>query len=207
MDDVTRRLADIRLVPVVRIDDAAHAPPLADALVDGGLPVLEITFRTDAAEDAIRAVGGRSDVLVGAGTVINAEQARCALDAGARFLVAPGLDATVVATAQQAGVPCFPGVATPTDLTAAVQLGLDVVKLFPAETLGGLPMLKALAGPFPDVRFIPTGGIGPRNAAAWLALPNVLAVGGSWMAPPSSIAGGRFEEIRDLARAAIALVP
>lgn len=204
-DAITTRLGELRLIPVVAIEDADHAKPLAEALREGGLPCAEITFRTDAAEEAISRAAKVEGMLVGAGTVLNLEQAQRAVDAGAQFLVAPGLDAGVVIWCRTNDIPVFPGVATPTDLTVAVDLGLDVVKLFPAEALGGLPYLKALVGPFPRMRFIPTGGIHAENACDWLAHPRVHAIGGSWMAAKSLIAAEDFAEITRRAREATTL--
>ena len=201
-DKITRRLAALRLIPVVAIDEAEKAASLAAALVAGGLPCAEITFRTDAAVDAIARIALLGQVLVGAGTVLTVEQAERATSAGASFIVSPGLDAQVVEWCRERAVPVFPGVATPTELMRAVALGLDVVKLFPAEALGGMKTMQALAGPFPAVKFIPTGGIGEGNVAEWLASPRVLACGGSWMVEKSLIAAGNFDEIiRRVARA------
>ena len=204
---VLEMLGALRLVPVVAIEDAGKAAYLAEALIEGGLPCAEITFRTEAALDAIRAAAAVEGMLVGAGTVLTVDQASRAVEAGARFVVSPGLDRDVVRWCQETRIPVFPGVATPTELMAALGLGLEVVKLFPAEVLGGPSMLKALAGPFPSARFIPTGGVNASNLGAWLASPRVLACGGSWMAEKGLIREGDFAEIARRTREAVALVP
>ncbi|MAG54677.1 MAG: 2-dehydro-3-deoxyphosphogluconate aldolase [Planctomycetes bacterium] len=206
MPSVEDLIAGLRIIPVVTLHDAAHAAPLADALIEGGLPIAEITFRTAAAADGIRVLAGRDDFCVGAGTVVSTDNANAALAAGARFLVSPGVNPDVVSIAQERCCPVYPGIATPTELTSVVtRFGLEVVKFFPATAIGGLPMLKALAAPFPNIRFIPTGGINAGNVTDWLDHPKVLAVGGSWMVPARAIAEGRFAEITDLAREAVAV--
>ncbi|MAB91708.1 MAG: keto-deoxy-phosphogluconate aldolase [Planctomycetes bacterium] len=207
MDSVTERIGELALVPVIKIDDAARATQLADALVAGGLPCAEITFRTAAAADAIRAVAKRGDLLVGAGTVVTPEQVTEAVDAGARFVVSPGLDEGVVRRCNDLSIPVIPGVATPTEMIRAVQLGLEIVKLFPAGALGGISYLKAVAAPFPGLRFMPTGGVSASNVREWLTHPRVFACGGSWMVPPDALADGDFERIEALVRQAAALVP
>lgn len=205
-DDTTRRLASHRLLPVVVLHDAAAAGPLADALVAGGLPVAEVTFRTPAAEAALRAFADRPDILAGAGTVVRPDQVSRAADAGARFVVSPGFSSAVVRRCQDLNLPVFPGIATPTELIAAMDHGIEIVKLFPAEILGGLAALRALAAPFPDVRFLPTGGIGVGQLVPYLAHPAVLAVGGSWMVASSLVAAGNFDEITRLTRVAVDIV-
>ncbi|MDB5333317.1 MAG: Entner-Doudoroff aldolase [Phycisphaerales bacterium] len=205
MQDVLTRIGQCRIIPVIALDDADAAIPLADALLAGGLPIIEITFRTDAAERAIRAGAHRGDLLVGAGTVLNVDTAKRAADAGAKFIVSPGFNPKVVSWCVNAGIPITPGTATPTDIEMALDYGLSVVKFFPAEPLGGITMLKAVAAPYGMMRFIPTGGIGPENMAAYLAFPKVLACGGSWMATKELIAGGQFDKIRDLTRLAVEL--
>jgi 2-dehydro-3-deoxyphosphogluconate aldolase/(4S)-4-hydroxy-2-oxoglutarate aldolase len=194
------------VVPVVVLEQASAAAPLAAALVAGGLPVAEVTFRTAAAGEAIRALADDPALLVGAGTVIRPEQVDEAVAAGARFVVSPGLSERVVERCREHGVPVVPGVATASDVMAALDLGLDVLKLFPAEACGGVATLKALAGPFPGVRFVPTGGISAANAASYLTLPSVAAVGGSWMVAPQLVRSGDFEAVTRLAREAVALV-
>lgn len=206
MDSVTARLFELRVIPVVKLEEAAQAAPLADALTSAGLPCLEITFRTDAAEEAIRSIADRDGLLVGAGTVVTPAQLERALSAGASFIVSPGLDEEVVTTCLAAGVPVFPGVATPTELTRAIRLGLEVVKFFPAGSLGGVAALKSIAAPFPNMRFIPTGGVNASNIRDYLALDCVPACGGSWMVPSDSIAGGDFPHIEALTREALAVI-
>lgn len=204
MNELLMALAAARLVPVVVLDDAADADALAGALVAGGLPVAEVTFRTDAAPEAIRVMSDRGDILVGAGTVLSPDQVDVAVAAGARFVVSPGLSRAVVERCGEHGVLALPGVATATEIQAALELGLSMVKYFPAETAGGAPAIAALAAPFRDVRFVPTGGIGPKNLHEYLAIPAVAAIGGSWMVPRDHIRNGRFDDIRRLAAEAVA---
>ena len=175
------RLQSLRLIPVVALDRAEDAEPMADALCAGGLRCAEITLRTDAALDSIQALAGREEFLIGAGTVHSAEQAKAAVEAGAQFVVTPGFNPRTVMWCQENQVPVFPGIATPTDLELALEHGVETVKFFPAETLGGVNTLKAFSGPYGQMRFIPTGGIHAGNLADYLALPSVLACGGSWM--------------------------
>jgi 2-dehydro-3-deoxyphosphogluconate aldolase/(4S)-4-hydroxy-2-oxoglutarate aldolase len=195
----------LKIIPVVALERAADAPRLADALVAGGLPCAEITFRTAAAADAIRALAGRADFSVGAGTVLDLEQARRAADSGARFVVSPGLNPKVVIFCLDNGIPVLPGVCTPSDITLAFEMGLELLKFFPAEAMGGLKTLDALAGPFPMMRFVPTGGIDPRNLRDYLRHPRVAACGGSWMVKAGLIAEGRFADIARLTREAVDL--
>jgi 2-dehydro-3-deoxyphosphogluconate aldolase/(4S)-4-hydroxy-2-oxoglutarate aldolase len=203
---ILERLGELAILPVVAIADARRAVPLAEALVAAGLPCAEITFRTAAAADAIRAMrAGCPDLLVGAGTVLTVEQAEAAVEAGAAFLVAPGSNPDVIAAARRRGVPMVPGVCTPSEIERALADGLDVLKLFPAEVCGGVSFLEAVVPVYPDVRFVPTGGIGPANLAAYLALPQVLACGGSWMVKRELVAAGDFEAIARLAAAAVAI--
>ena len=194
------------LVPVVVLESAGDAAPLGEALVAGGIPVAEVTFRTAAAPDAIAVMAKRPDMLVGAGTVINAAQVDRAVEAGARFIVSPGLLPEVVHRCRERGVTVVPGTVTPSEIMQALSLGLDTLKFFPASTYGGTAALKALGAPFPQVRFIPTGGVSADNLADYLALPNVAAIGGSWMVSPSLIRAGRFDEIAELSRQAMAVV-
>jgi len=184
-----------RVVPVVVLDDPARADDLGAALVAGGLPVAEATFRTPHAAAVLRRLADRGDLVVGAGTVITAEQVDRAHDAGARFVVSPGLSADVVRRCQALGLPVFPGVSTATEIIAALDLGLDTVKFFPAEAYGGLATVKALAAAFPQVRFMPTGGITAASAPDYLAHPSVVAVGGSWMVAPDLLAAGDWDEV------------
>ena len=193
-----------RIIPVVVLEKVEAALPLARALVAGGLPVAEVTFRSDVAVDAIRLIASETEVLVGAGTVVRPDQVDAAVDAGAGFVVTPGFSESVVGRCTELGVPVIPGVATATEVIAAIGHGLTVLKLFPAEAVGGSSLLKALAGPFPDVRFVPTGGVGSANMAGYLALSNVVAVGGSWMVAPGLIAAGDFDAIQRLTADAVA---
>ncbi|MEV0425764.1 bifunctional 4-hydroxy-2-oxoglutarate aldolase/2-dehydro-3-deoxy-phosphogluconate aldolase [Micromonospora sp. NPDC050495] len=194
-----------RILPVVVLHEARDAAPLAAALVAGGLRGVEVTFRTAAAAAAIRVMAQRPDLLVGAGTVVTPAQVDEAVEAGARFVVSPGFGPAVVRHCQRLGVPVFPGVTSPTEIMMALDAGLDTVKFFPAEQLGGLGMIKALAAPFGAVRFIPTGGVNTDNLAAYLAHPAVLAVGGTWMVAPDLIAAGRWDEVTRRTAAAVAV--
>ena len=207
MHEILRKIGALGVVPVVAIQDAKDAKPLANALVEGGLPCAEITFRTAAAADAIKAMADAyPEMLVGAGTVITVEQAQKAIQNGAKFIVSPGLDGEIVQYCQAQDVPVTPGIITPTELQKALKLGLEVVKFFPAEAAGGVKYLKALGGPFPQVKFIPTGGVSTANLTDYLALPQVVACGGSWLVKKTMIAAGEFDKIEQLAREAIALV-
>jgi len=201
LDELTKR----RLVPVVILDRLADALPLAAALERGGLPVAEVTLRSAAALDAIRLLSAESDLLVGAGTVISPGQVDAAVAAGARFIVTPGLSERVVARCLALDVPVIPGVATATEIVAALDLGLTLLKFFPAEAAGGAAALKALAAPFPQVRFVPTGGVTAANAPGYLALDSVAAVGGSWMVAPALLAAGDFDAVARLAEEAVML--
>jgi 2-dehydro-3-deoxyphosphogluconate aldolase/(4S)-4-hydroxy-2-oxoglutarate aldolase len=194
-----------RVVPVVVLDDAGRADDLGAALVAGGIPVAEVTFRTPEAAAVLRRMAQRPDLLVGAGTVITAAQAELAQEAGARFVVSPGLSAAVVRRCQELELPVIPGVSTASEIIEALDLGLEVVKLFPAEASGGLATVKALAAAFPQVRFVPTGGITAASAPTYLAHPAVRAVGGSWMVAPDLLAAGRWDEVT--ARSAAAVRP
>lgn len=205
MNPVLARLAGIRVVPVAVIADPAHAAPLAAALHAGGLPTVEITLRTPAALAAIAAAARDPAVLVGAGTVLTPAQVDAAADAGARYLVSPGLSAAVVARARERGLPVIPGVCTPSEVMAALELGLEAVKFFPAGAYGGPATLKALGAVFPQIGFVPTGGIDPAGLSAYLALPGVLACGGTWITPPAALAAGRWDEITRLATEAAAI--
>lgn len=198
------RLAPV--VPVLIVEDVAHAAPLARALVAGGLKALEVTLRTPAALDAITAmIEAAPDAVVGAGTLLNAADVRAAVRAGARFGVSPGLSHAVLDAAEDEGLPMLPGVATPSEAMAAAERGLGILKFFPAEANGGVPVLKAWASPLAGLSFCPTGGIGLGNARDYLGLPNVLCVGGSWVAPPALVAGGDWDGITRLSREAAAL--
>jgi 2-dehydro-3-deoxyphosphogluconate aldolase/(4S)-4-hydroxy-2-oxoglutarate aldolase len=203
-NDVLQELRRLRIVPLIVMDDARHAVPLARALVDGGLPCAEVAFRTPAAADAITAISAEvPEILLGAGTVLNPVQAGLAREAGAKFIVSPGLNEGVVRWCQGHGLLVFPGVCTPTEVDAAMRLDLRVLKFFPAEPMGGLPFLKAIAAPFTEVEFMPTGGITANNLASYLAFDRVVACGGSWMAPQSWIDAGSFDRIRSEVRTAV----
>lgn len=193
------------LVPVVVLDDAKDAAPLADALAAGGLPVAEVTFRTAAAPAAIEAMAKQGNVLVGAGTVVTPEQVDQAVDAGAKFVVSPGLLEPVVRRCQERGVITLPGTVTASEVMAALALGLTTLKFFPASTSGGAAAIKNLAAPFGNVRFVPTGGISPANLAEYLSIPAVAAVGGSWMVPAKEVKAGNFDRIAELCREAVTL--
>ncbi len=195
-----------RIIPVVAIHAAENAHPLADALIQGGLPCAEITFRTEAAEAVINSLAKRGDILVGAGTVLTLEQAKAAMDAGAGFIVSPGFSEKVVEFCLDHSIPVTPGVCTPTDIQKALEFGLTLVKFFPAEAMGGLKTLKAVSGPFTMMTFIPTGGINAHNLCDYLSHPRVPAIGGSWMVKSSLIAEGRFDEITRLTSEAMTLV-
>lgn len=194
------------VIPVLKIDRLADAVPLAKALARGGLPAVEITLRTPVALDAIRAVTSEApEALVGAGTILNAEQFAQAEAAGARFIVSPGTTPALVDAAASSAVPLLPGAITPGELMMAAERGYSLLKFFPAEQAGGAAFLKSLASPFGGIRFCPTGGIGASNAMDYLSLPNVICVGGSWVAPDALVAAGKWDEIEALARAAAAL--
>lgn len=196
-----------KLVPVVKLDRAEDTAPLCQALCQGGLPVAEITFRTDAAEEAIRTASREfPEMILGAGTIVNVEQAKRAVDAGAQFLVTPGFSGSVTQWAVDKKVPIFPGTCTPTEVMAAMEYGLTVVKFFPAVQYGGLSTIKALAAPFPALRFMPTGGISPDNVKEYLAFEKIIACGGSWMVKDSLIKEKDFAKIQELTAQAVAIV-
>jgi 2-dehydro-3-deoxyphosphogluconate aldolase/(4S)-4-hydroxy-2-oxoglutarate aldolase len=199
-------LAKCPVVPVLTIEDATKAVPLAQALLAGGLPAIEVTLRTDAAIEAIRLIAQNvSGTIVGVGTVTKRSDIERAVSAGAKYLVSPGTPAELARALAQAGVPSIPGCATATEAMALADLGFKTLKFFPAESCGGIAWLKSIAGPLPDLRFCPTGGIDMKNAGAYLAQPNVVAVGGSWPAPAAAVTAGDYARITTLARAAAAL--
>jgi 2-dehydro-3-deoxyphosphogluconate aldolase/(4S)-4-hydroxy-2-oxoglutarate aldolase len=200
---VLKRIGELKIVPVIAIEDAGSAAPLGDALVAGGLPLAEVTFRTAAAEQAIAMMARREEILVGAGTVLNVETAKRAVDAGARFIVSPGFNPKVVGWCVGNGVPITPGTATPTDIEMALDHGLSVVKFFPCEALGGLKTLKAIAGPYGMMQFIPTGGIDAGNLGEYLKFPKILACGGSWMVSMELLAEKQFAKITELTKQAV----
>jgi 2-dehydro-3-deoxyphosphogluconate aldolase/(4S)-4-hydroxy-2-oxoglutarate aldolase len=203
---VLERLEACGAIPVVIPPKPALAADLGAALVEGGLPCIEIVFRADGAPEAIERLRATSTLLVGAGTVLTVAQARDAIAAGAQFLVSPGSNPAVIDVALKAGILIVPGVATPSEIESNLDLGIDVVKLFPADVLGGVRFLKAMSGPYATVRFLPTGGIDVKNLAEYLAQTNVLACGGSWIAPPASLAAGDFDSIARRAREAAVVV-
>ncbi|MCQ4161832.1 bifunctional 4-hydroxy-2-oxoglutarate aldolase/2-dehydro-3-deoxy-phosphogluconate aldolase [Roseomonas sp. GC11] len=201
-------LAQSRLVPVLTIDRVEDAVPLARALVAGGITTLEITLRTAAAPAAIEAIAAAvPEAVIGLGTVLTPADLELGLKLGARFALSPGATPELLDAAASLGLPFIPGIATASELMAAMQRGFRAVKFFPAVPAGGIPALKALGAPFPMVRFCPTGGIGEEQAAEWLALPNVLAVGGSWLAPPALMRAGQWDAITDIARRSLARLP
>ena len=206
MNEQFAKVLDARIIPVVAIHDAKDADNLAEALIAGGLPSAEITFRTPAAEAAIKAMARRGDITVGAGTVLTVEQAQKAIGAGAGFVVAPGLNPKVVRFCLDNNTPVTPGVATPTDIETAMDLGLEILKFFPAEAFGGLKTLKAMSGPYQTVKFIPTGGLNAQNVVDYLKFPKVAAVGGSWIVKSDAIANGEFDKITRLTREAVEIV-
>jgi len=193
------------IIPVVVIDDAEAAQPLADALSEGGLPCAEVTLRTAAALDAVRVLAARSGMLVGAGSVCTADQVERAVDAGARFIVSPGFSDAVLARCRELDVPVLPGVATATEIMRALDAGVQVVKVFPAGTLGGPDGVRGLVAPFPSLRVVPTGGIGAADLPAYLGVPAVLAVGGSWMVSPALIRARQFDEVARLTGEAVTI--
>lgn len=203
-DDFLKTVHDTGLVPMIAIEDAGDAVPLARALVKGGVPVAEVTFRTEAGEEAIKEMATRvPEIAVGAGTVTNVDRARRAVAAGASFIVTPGFNPNVVRWCIENGVPIIPGTSSPSDIEAAMELGLSAVKFFPAEASGGVGALKALGGPYADMRFLPTGGVGLANMVDYLSLPNVLAVGGSWLSPAGLVARKDFAGITEVCRRSV----
>jgi 2-dehydro-3-deoxyphosphogluconate aldolase/(4S)-4-hydroxy-2-oxoglutarate aldolase len=205
MSDVLTRIAKHQIVPVITLDKASDAAPLADALVAGGLPVAEVTFRTDAAADSIRTMTKRGDLLVGAGTVLNIDTVKRALDAGAAFIVSPGFNPKVVSYCVENKIPITPGTSSPTDIEAALDHGITTVKFFPAEAIGGLKLLKAVSAPYGMMKFMPTGGITADNLAEYLKFKPVIACGGSWMVTKELIAAGKFAEITKITKEAVAI--
>lgn len=206
MSEILQQFEKMRVVPVVAIQKAQDAMQLADALIEGGLPCAEITFRTDAALDAMRIMAKRDDILVGAGTVLKVDQVKAAVDVGARFMVSPGFNPKVVSYCVENNITITPGVCTPSDIEAALDFDLEVLKFFPAGAFGGLKTLKAMSGPYTTVKFVPTGGISPANLAEYLQFPKVLACGGTWVAKSDLISEGRFDEIVKNAREAVKIV-
>ena len=204
--NVIDKLNEIKIIPVIAMNSAADAGPLADALVAGGLPCAEITFRTAAGADAVKVMAERGDILVGAGTVLKVDQVKLAVDNGASFIVSPGFNPKVVKYCVDNGISITPGCSNPTDLEMALDFDLEVVKFFPAEAFGGLKTLKAMSAPYNMLRFIPTGGISPGNILDYLRFDKVVACGGSWMVKSDLINDGKFDEIKALTTEAVALL-
>ena len=207
MNEVLKKIEKIGIVPVVVLEDAKDALPLGKALCEGGLPCAEVTFRTDAAEESIRIMSEEfPEMLVGAGTVLTIDQVDRAVNAGAKFIVSPGLNPKVVAYCVEKGIPVTPGTANPTNVEQALEFGLDVVKFFPAEQAGGLAYIKAISAPYTGVKFMPTGGINADNVKEYLACDKILACGGSWMVKGNLIKAGEFNKITELVREAANIV-
>ena len=207
MNSVLQDIELTGIVPVIAIDDAANAEPLAKALIDGGLPCAEVTFRTAAAKESISRISkSYPTMLLGAGTVLTIEQVKTAVDCGAKYIVSPGLNPKVVEYCVTNNIPIFPGVATPSEVELAIELGLNVVKFFPAEGNGGLAYLKAIGGPYRQMKFIPTGGIDETNLLSYLKYSQIVACGGSWMVKPEFIANKQFDEIRKMTERAVMLM-
>ena len=197
--NITEQIQNLAVVPVVVLEDTEDALPLAKALCEGGLPCAEVTFRTDAAEESIKIMTEAfPDMLVGAGTVLTAEQVDQAVKAGAKFIVSPGFDPEIVDYCILKDIPVFPGCITPSEVAQAVKRGLKVIKFFPAEQFGGIAAIKALAAPYTDIKFMPTGGINPKNLENYLSDDKIIACGGSWMVKGDLVKAGEFEKIREL---------
>jgi 2-dehydro-3-deoxyphosphogluconate aldolase/(4S)-4-hydroxy-2-oxoglutarate aldolase len=204
MNAVIEELGKIGIVPVIALDDAKDAEPLAKALIEGGLPAAEVTFRTAAAEEAIKIMSSKfPELVVGAGTVLTPEQADRAMNAGAKFIVSPGLNPKVVKHCLDKGYPIVPGTSNPSDVEVAIELGLDVVKFFPAEAAGGLNMIKSMAAPYTQMKFMPTGGVNATNLKSYLDFNKIVCCGGSWMVKKDLVAAGDFEGIKKLTREAV----
>lgn len=207
MAQIIEQIHRIGIIPVVVLNDARNAPALGRALCEGGLPCAEVTFRTDAAEESISLLAQNEPrLLVGAGTVLTVEQADCAIKAGAKFIVSPGLNPKLVRYCQEKEIPVIPGILTPSEIEQALELGLEVVKFFPAEPAGGLPMIKAMGAAYTKLRFMPTGGITIENVSEYLKCDKILACGGSWMVKEALVDAGRYEEIATLCRQAAGVV-
>ncbi len=207
MNAVLEQMGKIGIIPVVVLNDAKDAAPLAKALCEGGLPCAEVTFRTDAAEESIRIMAEQfPQMLVGAGTVLTTEQVDRAVAAGAKFIVSPGLNPKVVKYCVDKGIPVTPGTCNPSDVEQAIELGLDVVKFFPAEAAGGLKMIKAMAAPYVGMKFMPTGGINAGNVRDYLAYDRILACGGSWMVSGKMVEAGEFDKIKEMTAEAVQIV-
>ena len=206
MKSIEERFAELKVVPVVVLNDVKDAAPLAKALVEGGLPCAEVTFRTDAAAESIRIMAeAYPDMLVGAGTVLTTEQVDRAVEAGAKFIVSPGFDPEIVDYCIEKNIPVFPGCISPSEVAQAVKRGLKIVKFFPAEQAGGLAMLKAMAAPYNMLKLMPTGGINTKNLKEYLACDKILCCGGSWMVKGDMVEAGEFDKIQKLTEEAKAL--
>ena len=206
MKSIEERFAELKVVPVVVLNDVKDAAPLAKALVEGGLPCAEVTFRTDAAAESIRIMAeAYPDMLVGAGTVLTTEQVDRAVEAGAKFIVSPGFDPEIVDYCIEKNIPVFPGCISPSEVAQAVKRGLKIVKFFPAEQAGGLAMIKAMAAPYNMLKFMPTGGINTKNLKEYLACDKILCCGGSWMVKGDMVEAGEFDKIQKLTEEAKAL--
>ncbi len=207
MKDIAEKFQKIGVVPVVVLEDAKDAVPLAKALVEGGLPCAEVTFRTEAAAESIRLMTEQfPKMLVGAGTVLTTEQVHAAVKAGAKFIVSPGFDPEIVDDCLEKGIPVFPGCMTPSEVAQAVKRGLDIVKFFPAEPAGGMAMIKAMAAPYTGLKFMPTGGINAKNLEEYLSSDKIVCCGGSWMVKGELVKNGEFDKIRQLTEEARRLV-
>ena len=205
--DMQLQITELGLIPVVVLDDAKDAKPLAEALCEGGLPCAEVTFRTDAAQDGIRIISEEyPDMLVGAGTVLTIDQVERAVWAGAKFIVSPGFDPEIVDYCLKKEMPVFPGCITPSEIAQAVKRGLRTVKFFPAAQSGGVGMINALAAPYVGLKFMPTGGVNPKNLSEYLSCKSVIACGGSWMVKGELVRAGEFDKIKEMTKEAVALV-
>jgi len=206
MTEVLPRIGKIRLVPVVVLEDAKNAEPLAEALIAGGLPCAEVTFRTAAAAESIKRISKYTEICLGAGTVLSVDQAKLAVDSGATFIVSPGFNPNVVRYCVEQNIPITPGICTPTEIEMGLEFGLNIFKFFPAEAYGGLKTLKAIGAPYSMIQFIPTGGIDARNVREYLSWKQVFACGGSWMVTKEMISNNKFSEVTALAKEAVHLV-
>ncbi len=207
MSNVAEKIQELGVVPVVVLNDAKDAAPLAKALCEGGLPCAEVTFRTDAAEESIKRMSKEyPEMFIGAGTVLTTEQVDRAVAAGAKFIVSPGFDPEIVDYCLEKGIPVFPGCITPSEVAQAVKRGLKILKFFPAEQFGGIATIKALAAPYTEIKFMPTGGVNAKNLESYLSCDKIIACGGSWMVKGDLVKAGEFDKIRVLTAEAVALV-
>ena len=207
MSNVAEKIQELGVVPVVVLNDAKDAAPLAKALCEGGLPCAEVTFRTDAAEESIKRMSKEyPEMFIGAGTVLTTEQVDRAVAAGAKFIVSPGFDPEIVDYCLKKEIPVFPGCITPSEVAQAVKIGLKILKFFPAEQFGGVATIKALAAPYTEIKFMPTGGVNAKNLESYLSCDKIVACGGSWMVKGDLVKAGEFDKIRALTAEAVALV-